>query len=212
MSNNKPSHALDYLTLRKTLGLLGFFLPLILPLGLYLVSQFKEPGQAAFQPSISHYHLTYMRDVFVFILTSFGLFLITFGGDKGARDNVLSNIAGCCALLVAFFPTSAGDCDNWVCTLHFVSATAFFLILSYVSYFEFTKPNDRSTKENKEKRNKIYRISAIVMVSSIAILAIHMLIVEVSFFPYNITYIMETIALMAFGVSWWTKGRFLIGE
>lgn len=63
------SLVISYLALRKAIGYLGIALPFVVVLGAWLL---KGLG---IQSSISDYYFTDMRDVFVGILFSIGVFL-----------------------------------------------------------------------------------------------------------------------------------------
>jgi len=195
---------ISYLTLRKLLGGLGIALPIIMVVGAAIAS-----GTDAFQPSISQYYHTPMRDIFVCILTSFGIFLFTYKGYP--EDRWPSNLAGVAALCVAFFPTSVGDCEAFVCRVHFVSAAAFFLLLAYISYFLFTKthPHNKQLTPQKKTCNQIYRICGVIMAGCILLLAIYFFFLEDQL-PKTTAFWLESVALWAFGVSWLVKGKTFI--
>ena len=73
-SENQLSLVFSYLTLRKTIGLLGIVFPFLLCLGGLIV--FKT----GIQYSISSYYHTGMRDVFVGTLCIIGFFLLSYRG------------------------------------------------------------------------------------------------------------------------------------
>src|SRR5574337_536610 len=89
----------NYLALRKLIGILGLAIPPAMWLGVRLL--FCD----AQQPTISHYYYTGMRDVFVGALWAVGIFLLCYKGTRD-WDNLASNVAGACAILVAVFPTT----------------------------------------------------------------------------------------------------------
>ncbi|MEP6844587.1 MAG: hypothetical protein ABI861_01225 [Panacibacter sp.] len=105
-----------------------------------------------------------------------------------------------------------GKNDELLSTLHFVSSGIFFVILSYMSIFLFTKSRGIKT-QNKIKRNRIYRVCGIIMLVSVIgipidnIPAIHE---QISFLKP--TLILETLALLSFGISWLTKGEFILKD
>lgn len=204
------SQVISHMTLRKLLGFLGFLLPFILALGACLLGEPK-----AIQNSISHYYYTEMRDVFVAVVSSFGLFLFSYKGEAD-KDSMLANIAGTFAICVALFPTNqSDDCEALICYVHFISATAFFIVLAYISYFIFTlsnKPPELQTIQ-KRKRNTIYRICGIVIAACIVLLAVYFFIFkESTYLPEFTVFILESVALCAFGISWLTKGEAILGD
>jgi hypothetical protein len=83
--------------------------------------------------------------------------------------------------------------------LHNICAIGFFILLAYNSYFLFTKSGGNMT-ENKKKRNIIFRVCGIGMAASF------LFIIPISIFEWwGGIWIVETIALAFFGISWLTK-------
>ncbi len=216
-------YLISHITLRRLLGFLGFLMPFILVIGVFVLKAVFNIGphesDKAFQHSISAYYYTIMRNAFVAILSSFGLFLFTYRGypsDKWwKRDHLFTTAAGACALLTAFFPTNkAGSCEIIFCYIHFTAATLFFVILAYISYFLFTE-SDKSPSERtprKHSRNKVYRTCGVIMVSCLIILTVYFLTRKSVSWPTNTVFIFESIALWAFGISWLTKGEAILGD
>lgn len=191
-------HTYSYIALRKTVGWIGILLPFVLWFGVAVIFD-DEP-----QSSISHYYYTHMRNLFVGSLCAVGLFLFFYAGhDKW--DDWAGNIAAVFAIGIAWMPTTEYGIDT-IGILHFVCATLFFLTLAAISLFLFTKTHKGKEMESpKKNRNLIYKICAFVMIG--CLLAI---IVYVLFFQErkvtSLIYWAEAIALVAFGVSWLTKG------
>ena len=198
------SHLISYYTLRRTLGLLGIFLPILLPLGVYLFGKDLQ----VIQNSISHYYYTNMSDIFVGVLWAFGLFLFTYKGYKtsGYRlsDNLLTNTAGVLAIGVAIFPTGNDAISynpGWVGVVHLICAATFFVILGGMSIFIFTQGKSRAS-------NRLYVILGIVMWTCLLVLLIYFLTNDSwTFWPAWTVYFFEAIMLFAFGFSWLTKGK-----
>jgi len=207
LSPDKTSKKLviNYLTLRKYIGILGIALPVSLVAGLAILNNSID----LIQDSISSYYYTEMRNLFVGILVAVGVFLLTYKGYE-KKDNILSGLAGFFAFLIAFIPTSSTDSLQE--TLHLLSAAAFFFILAYFSYFLFTKSNKSILSPQKIRRNTIYRICAIVMVCSILSIPIFLALLDEAYYQLNLTFWLETIALWAFGFSWLTKGEAIFAD
>jgi len=180
------SLVISYLTLRRLVGVLGIAISPVLIIG------------AGLEHSISAYYHTGMRDVFVGILCGISLFLFSYNGYSW-KDSMASRMAGVFALGIAFFPTN--DDGNLVGVLHYLCAGAFFLILSYMSGFLFTKSSGELTPQ-KITRNHIYMTCALIMVLCVITV------------PIVRDYILwlETVALLAFGFSWLVKGEFLLKD
>lgn len=207
MPNQDPV-MMSHMTLRKLLGFLGFLLPVILIAGMV----FKNEAPII-QPSISDYYHTGMRDVFVIVVASFGLFLFTYKGYKAksfwTNDSLFTNAAGVFAILVALCPTNATPtCEVYTCYVHFTAATLFFTILAYISYFIFTLSNKPPAERTPQKRirNRVFRICGITMALCIVALILYFAFFK-QVWPGVTVFIFETVALWAFGFSWLTKGE-----
>jgi len=219
---NKKDILNSYYRIRKLIGLLGLMLPVLVVL-----------TYGKFLPSISHYYYTRSAVFFIAILSAFGLLLISYKGyerDKANErlsDNVITHIAGIAALLVVLFPTSCTGSNNEAISamclskvyplfghrkatinfVHLTSAGIFLFTMGWMSIFRFTK--GELTKEKKRK-NKLYRITGYIVWSSIGILLVEFLLngIRVNFRATNYdVYILETVAVFAFGLSWLVKGE-----
>lgn len=197
--------------LRCTIGWLGMILPWIV----LLMSAVYGYG---FPDSISAtYYIPTCITPFMIILGSAGLLLLSYKGyDRW--DDIICTIAGIFAICVCMFTCDTEDLIiRWpelagltrVGTfqiipsvsgiLHNICAIGFFGLLAYNSIFLFTK-SDGNMTENKKKRNIIFRVCGIGMaVSFIAIIPISI------FKWWGGIWIVETIALTFFGISWLTK-------
>lgn len=218
---NSTSHSdpllISYLSLRRTVGMLGIILPAILMIGVYIF------GHCYFvQQTISSYYFTIMGNVFVGIICSIAIFLLSYKGYE-IKDRIASAIAGICALGVAFFPTSVNTDTSCILvelqdnasriTAHYISASLFFISLAYMSICLFTKSSGIKTAQ-KQNRNKVYIACGVTIL--VAIVAIF--IVQKSSYlfailhPYKIVFWLEWLALFAFGISWLTKGELLLPD
>lgn len=225
MGNNQKeednSLVLSYLTLRKAVGFLGISLPIVIAIGAVLIGDCS-----GLQDSISDYHNTAMRDVFVGILCAIALFLSAYSGyDK--LDFWIAKITGFLGFVVALLPDDP-DLDNpctivcqqnipgWMSTVHFISAALFLLLLSYFSIFLFTKSSQSKSEQTpeKKKRNLIYKICGFTIIGCLVLLAIYFFSpsLKAKFGDYSPVYIFETLALWAFGISWIVKGEFILKD
>src|SRR5574337_1481172 len=107
MSSEKQKEAendlvINYLTLRKTIGFLGIFLPVLLPLGVLICSQlFSQKGISAIQCSVSDYYHTHMRTLLTGTICVLAMFLFAYNGyDR--RDQVAGKLACFFGLSTAF--------------------------------------------------------------------------------------------------------------
>lgn len=210
---------LSYLTARKLIGILGFFLPFILVLGSIIFGCCKE-----LQDSISNYYHTNMRDVFVGYVCSLSIFLFSYKGYD-ITDRIVSALAGLFGVIVALMPTNIKigsfngtipQCNIWcdveqysvIGTIHLIAAGLFILSMAYFTLFLFTKGETNPTPE-KIIRNKIYKGAGYIMLVCITILVIFFVLPDTITNPllkYKPVFWLETIAFVAFGSSWLVKG------
>lgn len=208
----------DY-RIRKLIGILGLCLPFLLVL-----------AQGELLASISHYYYYKLPALFfIIILSAFALFLISYRGYKKDKtteklsDDFITNIAGFAALIVVFIPTRCvgstsasidvlctngsyhlfGHNDKLLGAIHLVSAGVFILSMGWMSKYKFT----RSTSD---KNNYIYRICGNIVFGAIALLIVLICLEQlgISFWldKYYV-FILETIAIIPFGISWLIKGK-----
>ena len=95
--------------------------------------------------------------------------------------------------------------------VHFIFAILFFLTLAGFSYFLFTKEGD-TPKQRKIIRKRIYKVCAYVMVGCLAAILIYILFIQDNNSNSSFIFWAETFALIAFGVSWLTKGRTIYSD
>lgn len=212
----KTQLVINYLTLRKSIGILGVSLPLVLVLG----SAVGNNPQVKVLDSISSYYYTNMGDVFVGILCAVGLFLFSYRGYDYA-DNLLGNLSGLFAFGIALFPTPPPTtfpvANPLVGKIHFASAALFFVVSAAFSLFLFTKTDQQklSARAAKVKRNIIYRICGITMVGALALILIYHCLggaAQTKLEPLHPVFWLESLALTAFGISWLTKGNVLLKD
>lgn len=185
--------------LRCIIGCLAMLLPLIIVAVI---------GYIPTSISITFYQFLTASPIFMIVLGSASLFLFCYQGyDK--VDDIMNSLAAVCGLGVCLFPTAHylypvvtifHISSKLSMILHLTFAIAFFVILAINSLFLFTKsnlPKDQLPKR-KRIRNIIFRVCGVGMVLSFGLLLFH--------FPCRI-FIVETIALFFFGISWLTKAN-----
>lgn len=204
---------ISYRQLRLIVGLTGFFLPVILIIGNCI-----HKKKLILESSISYYYYSCMRDVFIGLLCTVGIFLFTYKGHKKEKGDLLSdsqagNLACLFALGLAFFPTNEiEDQQSLSSWIHYISAGLFFTTLAYFSLFKFTKTKGELT-EMKRTRNKVYRICGSIIFSCIGMLLLYNVpfIKEVLKHTHYFLYL-EIIALWAFAFSWLVKSEIILGD
>lgn len=207
---------ISFWTLRRAVGSLGIALPFILAIIGYFVFR------AGLQDSISDYYYTGMRDVFVGIVVSIGIFLASYTGyedDSLLSDNLVGNVASAGAIVLALFPTapSAGPnpLPDWVGNVHWISSALFFLALAYFCLRLFTKTHpDREPTPRKLTRNRIYRICGITILACLVLIVIDLALppIREALSAYKPIFWLESVAIIAFGFSWLIKGETLLKD
>lgn len=208
---------ISYLAMRRLIGILGIALPIIVVAG-----GFIQDG-TAIQGSISGYYYTNMHDFFIGILCGVSIFLLSYKGYKKI-DDIIGNMSGVFALGMMIFPTSmfSGKVvkvgmflidDNISEYIHLTFGALFFLSLSFNSIFLFTKRGPGVLSKEKKRRNIIYRICGIVMILAIVCISVYMIFLRNTFISkINPVLILESIALISFGISWLVKGNTLFKD
>lgn len=131
------------------------------------------------------------------ILGSASITLISYKGYE-LIDDIILTLAGIAGFLICIFPCR-GYCvaDAALCSMvHNISAIVFFSLLAYNSFFLFTKSTGQMTTK-KKIRNIIYRICGIGMIAAFGIMLLPAFRIRI--------WLVETIALFFFGVSFLTK-------
>lgn len=207
---------ISFRTIRRSVGVLGMTLPFTLWLGSALFA-----NNAGLQPSVSHYYYTNMREWFTGVLCAVSLFLFTYKGHN-LMDGISANIAAISALLVAFFPTNF--IENYPGqqqvasvfntphhnAIHLAAAAVFFLTLAFMALKLFTRSNRPASEwsPKKKSRNIIYKVCGWLMITCLVVIAISKPVLGVSK-ESPLTFGLEAVALMAFGLSWLVKGETL---
>jgi len=203
MEKSGNSLVISYLTLRKTIGVLGITLPFILYLGELI---FFGIG---LQRSISAYYHTGMRDVLVGTLFAFGIFLYSYlGYDK--RDEIAGFLGSAFSIGLALFPTTPEGGDlTIVGILHVVFTVAFFATLIYFSLILFVESDqEKPYPKKKQQRNLVYKVCGWVMVICVVGIGVAFFLPSAkTWLGGSMVFWMETFAIWAFGISWFTKGE-----
>lgn len=180
--------------LRVMIGLLGMLLPWIVVL---LFGGFPASISAT-------YYTAQCITPFMIILGAASLLLISYRGYT-QLDDIILTCAGIAGLLICLCPCF-NSALSFVGTfqlpvsasaaIHNISAVIFFGLLSFNSIFLFTK-SDGDMTPKKKIRNIIYIICGIGMIASFGILLLPAFRIQI--------WLVETIALFFFGVSFLTK-------
>ncbi len=171
---------LSFLSVRRAIGVLGYFLPLVLATYGLLTRNML--------PSMSAYFYSPMREVFVGTLCAQAVFLWSYEGyhepGRMLTDRMVARIAAVAAALIAFAPTSPeGKADpatalDYPCTLlqcvlhdgpssilHGVSVAVFFSALTVYCFVLFMRGGNDTPQKRAARR--IYRLCGWLIVGSI---------------------------------------------
>lgn len=233
----ESAEIVSYFTMRKTIGWLGMALPILLLGGNLLMNNidlfnsatfvkikpeyadYSYINQGSWKGSVSHYYYTTMGEIFTGTLYAVGLFMLCYTGHKkrdtdfGFSDNTMTNAAGIFAIGVATFPTTSdvGMTDNLrrfissdvIGTVHYTFALLFFVTLALMSIINFRRTDTKGFGKGRD--SNAYLTYGIVMLICLALVPILANIDSLK--PYRPTFLLEAIALIAFGTSWLRKGR-----
>ena len=219
---------LSFLSVRRAIGALGFFLPT----ALFLYGLF---GTAGFLPSISAAHYSPMREIFVGTLIAQAVFLWSYEGYREpARlitDKLVARVASVAVALVALAPASPADKvepaqmanaqrairasdgtllqnilgEQLASALHFAAAGTFFAALAVYCLVLFVR-GDAETRE-KQAEHRIYRLCGRVIIVSIGLAGVLNLTGAAQALPaLHPVFWLETVASFAFATSWAVKG------
>lgn len=200
---------LSYLSLRRAVGLIGIALPFVLALGEFLFDDWGLRG------SVSNYYYSSMGDVFVGSLCAIAVFLMSYRGYE-RRDDFAGNLACIFALGVALFPTEpeagATARQNLVGALHLVFAAGLLLTLAYFSLALFRLTSPHPTPQ-KLQRNKVYTVCGYTILACVALCAVVKLLPgNALLLKFSPVFWLEAVAVVAFGVSWLTKGEAILAD
>ncbi|MBM7773294.1 uncharacterized protein YhhL (DUF1145 family) [Actinokineospora baliensis] len=197
----------SYLFLRRAIGAIGIGLPVVLVVGNLVLGD-------GLRASISGYYYSDVRDVMVGAMCAVGVFLLSYRGYEPI-DNVVSNLAALGAVGVAIFPTAPAHPmggDGLVSTLHLISSVVFFLSLAYFSLVLFRRSDDPTPTPAKIARNRVYLVCGVIMLACLALLATSVFLFDGALADLKPALWLESIAILAFGVSWLTKGEAILSD
>ncbi len=212
----------SYLEVRKSIGLIGISLPVFL----ILFSLFAE--RSGPKASISAYFYSGGREILVGSLFAIGVFLFAYKGfDMDTRkptDKLVARLAAIGAVGIAFAPmdwAKSGAEIQPICTwlqcslpgvskyLHGAFAVLFFGSLATFCLVNFQRSAQGATPDaEKQFRNTLFRyLGYIIVICTAAFVAGSVLDIGGAFIFWA-----ETIAVVAFGLSWIIKGEAIEGS
>ncbi len=207
---------ISYLSLRTAVGLIGIALPFVLALGGLVIEG------AGIRGSVSAYYHSTMGDVFVGSLCAIGVFFYCY-----RIDNVTGNLAGVFAIGTALFPVAAEAGEPRGVSfpaLHVVFAGLFFLTLAYFCLDLFRRTDERSVlfrrvdetpmTPQKVRRNRVYTACGVTILTCLVLIAAVSWLADDSGAIQRLdpVFWLEATAIVAFGLSWCTKGQAILGD
>lgn len=199
---HNDDYIISYRQLRMIVGIIGCALPVVLVLG--NAALFRD----ALAPSISDYYHTSMRNWFVGSMCAIGVFLLSYRGPE-RQDDWLGDAACIFALAVALFPPhKEGEAISSANVVHYVSAGALFLVLAIFCLALFTK-TDKEITPAKASEIRFYRLCGWTIIVCIVMAPICSFLLKDDFtiFALPPVLVLESIAVLAFGASWFRKGK-----
>lgn len=205
--------------MRAVVGAVGILIPVVLIVGDIVLLEARMTARG----SLSAYYHSGMRDVFVAGLAVIGVFLIIYKIFERNLDNTLSLVAGVTALGVAFFPAGVPDDvdspltplqerlgEDLVKTVHYLAAAVFILSLAAISYWFAQREIKRTPHGNGNRAHRspefwhrFHLVMSGLIVGSILFIAGTQLF---DVLDDNSLLLGESLAALAFGASWLTKG------
>ena len=198
--------------MRRWIGILAIAFPILL----LIFAGFPM------QTSLSATYWTPANTIFVSLLVTMGIFLLSYHGyDK--RDDWISGIAGASMIGVAMFPCLGSTVPDYAFMflspnvthiIHIVFSAITFGLLGVMSIWQFTQghadiPNVDNSQ--KHKMNRVYRICGYTIFGLIiAAIPLNFIPAVAKFtYPIRLWYWLESGIVWAFGVSWIVKGKML---
>lgn len=221
MTPTNPA-VLSYYTLRRAVGITAISLPFVLSIGaivLPLIGPQHVLPRPLLQRSISDYYYTPMSNYLIGSLGAIAGFLICSRGYD-LTDEIAGYVAGIFTLGTALFPSVDPRIAEHtrlqlrIQTAHTCFAALMFLTLAYFCLVLFRKSSpDKPFTRRKQRRNQIYGICGFVIVICIFVMtAVSFDPVARLLDPARPLLCSESLALVAFGVAWLTKGEVFLKD
>lgn len=207
--------AASFYRMRQALGWLGLALPVVLVGGTLAMG---DPLPA----TLSDFYYLPLGDVFVGIMVTIGLFLLTYLGYSEPTsllsDRNVANLAGLAAIGVALFPNDTLDpcLDPRIPIfsvsgmLHALSAGVFLGCTALFCLVLFRRGEGRPSPA-KRRRNRVYLLCGGAITLALLGLAVYFAVLmpeqRCGIRALRPVLWLEIVAVVAFGVSWLVKGR-----
>jgi hypothetical protein len=203
----------SFLRLRIGVGALA----ILLPPALVIVDGLWFNGGWSSRDSLSDYYYSGARELFVGTLCAVGVFLIAYKVAEKNLDNTLSGVAGVAAVGVALFPTNNDASvaltplqdeltEGFVAGIHYGCAVVFISLLAALSVYFGIREGKRPARQTR-RPPRFWRDFHWICAGVIGAALLFMLVAQVGDVgPKDALFIGETVAVLAFAVSWLAKG------
>jgi hypothetical protein len=122
--------------------------------------------------------------------------------------------------MISLFPTTPQlpllPAAPWIGYIHTGSAACFFGIMAYFA-FQFTS-SDQSPEEQtpqKKHRNLVYRVCGFILAASLVLIVVNAVLpatLMARLAAAKPVFVLETVAILAFGISWLVKGEAIMAD
>ena len=197
----------SFIAQRRGMAILAAVFPLV-----FLLSGLL--GRTELQTSLSAYYWTLdpERNFFVGALCAIGVFLLLYKGYTPLEDRVL-DLAGLCAVGVAFVPTAKGSACGAASGLsaHGAFAVVFFLCLAFICVFMSEQSLKSMPDPDRAARfRRAYRICAGAMIVLIGLAVASRFLsggAMEALCRRGATFFLEALAIWTFAAFWYIKTR-----
>ena len=169
-ASDDPDFRKAFLKTRLVVGTIGVLMPPVIVIGNIIFF-----GQIGYQPSLSDYYFTDMRNWFVGSLWAIGAGLFVYlASRKNAWDSWLSFVAGLLAIAVALLPTNAPNTARTVtATLHVFCAGTLFALLGVICFRFGSRDGQRPDRSPLWRRTwgSVHRACAFLVWAAVALSA-----------------------------------------
>jgi len=213
-ARQNASLLLSYYELRTSIGVIGILLPFVVAIGRILLPGLQGPEILG---SISAYYYSDMGNVFVGSLCAIGVFLWSYRGYD-LQDSIAAHLAAVFGIGIALFPTApesgaVTQMQGYISLAHATFAGGFFLTLAYFALVLFRKTGPGGMTRMKKVRNAVFLACGIVILISIAGIALmNYPLIAAPLTTLHPIFWLESLAIVAFGVSWFVKGESILKD
>lgn len=176
--------------------------------------------------SISHFYYTASAPLFIGIIVSVALFLFCYKGydfnkerdySSFLSDRVVCTVAAVAALGIVIFPTGEDQfikdslfiytVTKSVGYVHYAFAALFFICIAVLCLVNFRRQESKADF-GKGEFDLLYKICGWLIIGSISVIFIYGVFFKDRWaLDLPVTFLLEAVALTAFGVAWLVKGK-----